>query len=234
MKVGVEFRRNRLDMFQAIAPNAFFVFASTFPTNNAIANLLLGAPVTFYQGLGDFTRELSVWGTRRLRAGRMARRPPRDAELRPALRAHQPVHRGRGSAERVRARRAVDGAARCAARACSSPATRASAAASRRASTPSCRASASCGIRPARGKWSVRSSYGLFYDQFQNGSGTASQVAISSTAGGAVQPVQRRRAELPEPVSGPRVIRSRTRSCGRPRSLRSTRTRSRRTRRTGT
>ena len=31
------------------------------------------------------------------------------------------------------------------------------------------------------GLWSVRGSYGLFYDQFQNGSGTASQVAISAT-----------------------------------------------------
>ena len=31
------------------------------------------------------------------------------------------------------------------------------------------------------GRWSVRASYGLFYDQFQNGAGTASQVAISAT-----------------------------------------------------
>src|SRR4029453_4846351 len=31
-----------------------------------------------------------------------------------------------------------------------------------------------------RSLWSVRASYGLFYDQFQNGSGTASQVAISA------------------------------------------------------
>ncbi len=54
MKFGVEFLRTQLNMFQAIAPNAFFIFASTFPTNNAIANLLLGAPVTFYQGLGKF------------------------------------------------------------------------------------------------------------------------------------------------------------------------------------
>ncbi len=30
------------------------------------------------------------------------------------------------------------------------------------------------------GTWSVRSSYGIFYDQFQNGSGTASQVAVSA------------------------------------------------------
>ena len=29
--------------------------------------------------------------------------------------------------------------------------------------------------------WAVRGSYGLFYDQFQNGSGTASQIAISAT-----------------------------------------------------
>jgi hypothetical protein len=31
------------------------------------------------------------------------------------------------------------------------------------------------------GTWAVRGSYGLFYDQFQNGAGTASQVAISAT-----------------------------------------------------
>ena len=30
------------------------------------------------------------------------------------------------------------------------------------------------------GTWAVRASYGLFYDQFQNGAGTASQVAISA------------------------------------------------------
>src|SRR4029450_4165812 len=61
-KVGGEYRHTGIDMFQAIAPNAFFVFAGTFPTNNAVANLLLGAPVTFYQGLGDFNRQVNVWG----------------------------------------------------------------------------------------------------------------------------------------------------------------------------
>ena len=60
MKVGGEYRRTNIDLFQAIAPNSFFVFAGTFPTNNAVANLLLGAPVVFYQGLGDFSRDLSV------------------------------------------------------------------------------------------------------------------------------------------------------------------------------
>ena len=89
-------------------PNAFFVFAGTFPTNNAVANLLLGAPVTFYQGLGDFGRDVSVWGARRLRAGRVAGRRTADVELRPSLRAHQSDHRGAEPAERLHPRRAVD------------------------------------------------------------------------------------------------------------------------------
>ena len=62
MKVGGEFRRNQLNLFQSIAPNAFFIFASSFPTNDAFANLLLGAPVVFYQGRGDFTRYVRNWG----------------------------------------------------------------------------------------------------------------------------------------------------------------------------
>ncbi len=62
VKLGGGVQRSDIDMFQAIAPNAFYVFAWTFPTNNAIANLLLGAPVTFYQGLGDFSRDIRVWG----------------------------------------------------------------------------------------------------------------------------------------------------------------------------
>jgi Carboxypeptidase regulatory-like domain len=62
IKVGGEFRRNQLNLFQSIAPNAFFIFASSFPTNDAFANLLLGSPVVFYQGLGDFTRYVRNWG----------------------------------------------------------------------------------------------------------------------------------------------------------------------------
>jgi len=50
-------------MFQAIAPNAFFVFAPSFPTSDAFANLLLGRPVVFYQGLGDLSRGLRGWET---------------------------------------------------------------------------------------------------------------------------------------------------------------------------
>jgi len=62
LKIGGEFRRNQLNVFQSIAPNAFFIFASSFPTNDAFANLLLGAPVVFYQGRGDFTRYVRNWG----------------------------------------------------------------------------------------------------------------------------------------------------------------------------
>ena len=93
MKIGGEFRHTGIDMVQAIAPNAFFVFASTFPTNNAVANLLLGAPVTFYQGLGDFGREVGVWSFGAYAQDEWRVSAARDAELRPALRAHQPVHR---------------------------------------------------------------------------------------------------------------------------------------------
>ncbi len=56
-------RFNQLNFFQSVAPNGFFVFASSFPTNDAFANLLLGAPVLFYQGLGNFNRNVRNWGT---------------------------------------------------------------------------------------------------------------------------------------------------------------------------
>lgn len=57
MKFGAEFRRTQVNLVDAIASNGFFVFAG-FPVNNAIANLLLGQPVVFFQGGGDFGRGL--------------------------------------------------------------------------------------------------------------------------------------------------------------------------------
>ena len=63
LKFGAEYTLNQLNLFQSIAPNGFFVFASSFPTNDAFANLLLGAPVLFYQGLGSFNRNVRNWGT---------------------------------------------------------------------------------------------------------------------------------------------------------------------------
>jgi hypothetical protein len=70
VKFGGGYQHTAIDMFQAIAPNAFYIFAGTFPTNNAVANLLLGAPVTFYQGLGD-SAATSASGASIMR-GRMA------------------------------------------------------------------------------------------------------------------------------------------------------------------
>ncbi len=179
-KVGGEYRHTGIDMFQAIAPNAFFVFAGTFPTNNAVANLLLGAPVTFYQGLGDFNRGVRVWG-----AGAFAQDEWRASsrvtvnygvryerinpftEIEDRLNAFVP---GQQSTVRPDAPRGLlfpgdEGVGEGIAHSANAFMPRA-------------------GIAwdPAGdGVWSVRASYGLFYEQFQNGAGTASQVAISAT-----------------------------------------------------
>lgn len=61
LKFGGEVRRTYLNMYQAIAPNAFFVFTPSFPTNDGFANLLLGRPLVFYQGLGDMSRGMRGW-----------------------------------------------------------------------------------------------------------------------------------------------------------------------------
>jgi Carboxypeptidase regulatory-like domain/TonB dependent receptor len=179
VKAGAEFRHIGIDMFQAIAPNAFFVFASTFPTNNAIANLLLGAPVTFYQGLGDFTRGIRVWSfgayaqdewraTTRLtfNYGLRYERINPFTEIHDRLTGFIP---GQQSQVRPDAPTGLVFPG--------DPGVGKGIAHSANAYMPR------VGIAwdPAGdGLWSVRTSYGLFYDQFQNGSGTASQVAISS------------------------------------------------------
>jgi hypothetical protein len=179
VKIGAEYQRTAIDMFQAIAPNAFFVFASTFPTNNAIANLLLGAPVTFYQGLGDFNRGMRVWG-----AGSYAQdewRASSRLTLNYGVRYERinPItevdDRMTGFIPGVQSTVRPDapvglvfpgdpGIGRGIARSFNAWMPRVGA-----AWDPT-----------GTGTWSVRTSYGLFYDQFQNGSGTASQVPISS------------------------------------------------------
>ena len=77
VKVGGELRRTGIDMVQAIAPNAFFVFAGTFPTNNAIANLLLGVAGHVLSGARRLQSRRAAVEPRQLRAGRVARRPRR-------------------------------------------------------------------------------------------------------------------------------------------------------------
>ncbi len=63
LKFGVDLRHTRITAFQAIAPNAFFVFTPSFPANDGFANFLMGRPLVFYQGLGDLSRGLRNWGT---------------------------------------------------------------------------------------------------------------------------------------------------------------------------
>ncbi len=57
-KFGGSFNRNQLNVFQATVPDGLIIFSPSFPTSDAFANLLLGAPVVFYQGIGDFYRGL--------------------------------------------------------------------------------------------------------------------------------------------------------------------------------
>ncbi len=179
IKAGGEVRHTAIDMFQAIAPNAFFVFASTFPTNHAIANLLLGAPVTFYQGLGDFNRGLRLWNLGgyiqdewRLTSGVTLNAGIRYERISPLTEVEDRLNGfipGVQSQVRPDAPRGIvfpgdPGIGRGIAHSANAFMPRIGL-----AWDPS-----------GTGIWSVRTSYGLFYDQFQNGSGTASQVAISA------------------------------------------------------
>jgi hypothetical protein len=179
LKFGGEYVRTNIDMFQGIAPNAFFVFASSFPTNNAVANLLLGAPVTFYQGFGDFSREVrgrgaglyaqDEWrtaGNLTLSLGLRYERiiPLTEAEDR--LNAFVP---GAQSVVRPDAPRGLLFPG--------DPGVGEGIAQSANAFMPRLGAAWD---PTGDGTWALRSSYGVFYDQFQNGAGTASQVAISA------------------------------------------------------
>lgn len=56
-KLGVDFRRNQINMAQGIASNGFFVFAP-FPLSDSFASFLVGFPVVFFQGGGDMGRGL--------------------------------------------------------------------------------------------------------------------------------------------------------------------------------
>lgn len=178
-KFGAQLIRTQLNIFQSIAPNAFFVFAGTFPSNDAVANLLLGAPVTFYQGLGYFNRGLRNWNTGlyaqdewrvtprfTLNYGIRYERVSPFTEIRNQLNGFVP---GVQSTVFPSAPAGVlfpgdagiaDGIAR-----------------------------PTNGFMPrvgfawdptGEGRWSIRAGYGLFFDQFQNGTGVASQVPISA------------------------------------------------------
>ncbi len=59
-KFGADADRQQINALLGIATNGFFVFAP-FPASDAYASFLLGQPVVFFQGGGDFNRGLRKW-----------------------------------------------------------------------------------------------------------------------------------------------------------------------------
>ena len=60
IKLGGELDRQQINVTLGIATNGFFVFAP-FPVSDSFASLLVGQPVQFFQGGGDFNRGLRKW-----------------------------------------------------------------------------------------------------------------------------------------------------------------------------
>lgn len=179
IKFGGGLLRTQINMFQAIAPNAFFIFASTFPTNNSIANLELGAPVTFYQGLGDFGRGLRNWsvGAYAQDEWRVTSRFTLNYGLR--YESVQPIteirNRLNGFVPGVQSTVYPNAPAGVL-----FPGDRGMGTGIARNNNAYMPRVGFAWDPYGNGKWAIRSAYGLFYDQFQNGPGVASQVPVSS------------------------------------------------------
>jgi len=183
LKFGADLLRTQLNMFQSIAPNAFFIFASTFPTNDAIANLMLGSPVTFYQGLGNFHRGSRDWagGVYAQDEWRITSRFTFNYGLR--YERINPLteiqNRLNGFVPGVQSK--VYPSAPAGVLFPGDPGIGAGIAHGDNAFMP--RIGFAWDVK-GDGKWAVRASYGVFYDQFENGPGTASQAPVSSTPWG--------------------------------------------------
>ena len=57
LKFGGGYQRQQINMLQGIATNGFFVFVP-FPVTDAFASFLIGQPIVFLQGRGDFSRNI--------------------------------------------------------------------------------------------------------------------------------------------------------------------------------
>ncbi|HEX4772862.1 MAG TPA: carboxypeptidase regulatory-like domain-containing protein [Bryobacteraceae bacterium] len=62
LKFGFDIDRQQINVLLGIATNGFFVFAP-FPVSDSFASFLIGQPVQFFQGGGDFNRGLRKWIT---------------------------------------------------------------------------------------------------------------------------------------------------------------------------
>lgn len=184
LKFGASYRNLQMNATYVIAPNAFYVYGSTFPTSDAFANFLLGKPVTFYQGIGDFHRGLRNWGTAAfvqdewrvsnrltLNVGLRWEIINPNTEVRNRLTTFVP---GQQSQVYPDAPRGIlvpgdpgipDGIA----------------ATEYKALMPR----VGFAYDPSgQGKWSIRGAYGIFYDPFSNGANLATQAPISSVPWG--------------------------------------------------
>lgn len=180
LKFGGSFRRNQINVFQATVPNGLMIFTPAAPTSDAFANLLLGAPQIFFQGLGDFYRGLRNWGATlyaqdEWRAGRRltvnfglrweAVNP--NSEIRNRLNGFVP---GVQSVVRPEAPVGIVFPG--------DPGVGAGIASNYyKAFMPR------VGIAwdpTGRGEWSIRSGYGIFYDPFSNGANIGATFAVSA------------------------------------------------------
>ena len=93
VKLGGEFSAHGIDMFQAIAPNAFYVFAAHIPHQQRDCQPAARRAGDLLSGSRRLQPRHSCLGSGALRAGRVARQHGAHLQLRPPLRAHQPDHR---------------------------------------------------------------------------------------------------------------------------------------------
>jgi hypothetical protein len=184
VKIGTSFRRTQINALQAIAPNAFFVFAATLPTSDAFANLLLGKPVTFYQGIGQFSRGLRNWGTATYIQDewRVSRRLTMNYGVRWEIINPNTEIRNRLSTFVPGFQSKVFPDAPPGVLAVGDPGVPAGVAANYyKAFMPRL----GFAFDPTgKGVWSIRSAYGIFYDPFSNGANLAVQAPLSSVPWG--------------------------------------------------
>lgn len=184
IKVGGNFRKHQINATYVIAPNAFFVYAGTYPTSDAFANFMLGKPVTFYQGIGDFHRGLRNWGTSAFAQDewRVTSRLTINYGLRWEIINPNTEVRDRLSAF-VPGQQSIlfPDAPRGILVAGDPGVPRGIAPTEYKALMPRF----GIALDPTgQGLWSIRASYGIFYDPFSNGANLATQAPISSVPWG--------------------------------------------------